>query len=57
VREGRVIDLDNEDENLVGIRRFLDQVAAQAGITATALQTVGSKGHDGFALIRVDRPL
>ncbi len=57
VREGRVADTANVDPNLVGIRDFLNQLAGTDALSASALQTVGSKGHDGFALIRVERPL
>lgn len=53
VREGRVADLDNDDPNLFGIREMFDLVAAEPRLEATAIQTVGSKGWDGFALIRV----
>jgi hypothetical protein len=35
------------------VRRFLDLVAAEPRLIATAMQTVGEKGHDGFALALV----
>lgn len=50
VRAGRVIDEDTDDGAAAGVRRFLELVAAEPRLTATAIQTVGSKGHDGFAL-------
>jgi predicted O-methyltransferase YrrM len=53
VREGRVIDARSEDANIKGVRRMNELVAAEPRVSATALQTVGSKGYDGFALIRV----
>ncbi len=53
VREGRVIDARSEDANIRGVRRMNELVAAEPRVSATALQTVGSKGYDGFALIRV----
>jgi predicted O-methyltransferase YrrM len=53
VREGRVIDAKNEDPNIKGVRRMNEMIAAEPRVSATALQTVGSKGYDGFALIRV----
>jgi len=53
VRNGAVIDPANPDPNVQGVRRFLERVAAEPRVTATAIQTVGSKGYDGFALILV----
>ena len=49
VRGGRTID-PAPDEGSEGIRRFMDLLAADPRIDATALQTVGSKGWDGFAI-------
>jgi predicted O-methyltransferase YrrM len=53
VRGGAVIDADSADPSVVGVRRFLDLVADEPRLTATALQTVGAKGRDGFALALV----
>jgi predicted O-methyltransferase YrrM len=53
VREGRVIDASNPDPNIKGVRRMNELIAAEPRVSATAIQTVGSKGYDGFALIRV----
>jgi predicted O-methyltransferase YrrM len=53
VREGRVIDANNEDPNIKGVRRMNELIAAEPRVSATSIQTVGSKGYDGFALIRV----
>jgi hypothetical protein len=36
-----------------GIRRFTERLAAEKRATATAIQTVGSKGYDGFAIVLV----
>jgi hypothetical protein len=36
-----------------GMRRFLELMAREPRVSATAIQTVGSKGYDGFALARV----
>ena len=55
VRDGRVIEPDNPDPNIQGVRRFTDLVAAEPRLSSTVLQTVGSKGHDGFALAIVLR--
>jgi len=54
VREGRVLDPSGEP-NAEGVRRFYDLVAAEPRVTATAIQTVGLKGWDGFCLARVER--
>jgi predicted O-methyltransferase YrrM len=50
VRNGAVADAANPDANVQGVRRFNDQLAADPRLTATILQTVGSKGYDGFAM-------
>ena len=56
VRKGNVIDAASEDENVRGVRRFLELAKTQSGISGTAIQTVGIKGYDGFALILVTAP-
>jgi predicted O-methyltransferase YrrM len=53
VRGGAVADAASDDPSVVGVRRFLDLVAAEPRLIATAIQTVGEKGHDGFALALV----
>ena len=55
VRDGKVIEPDNPDPNIQGVRRFTDLIAAESRLTSTVLQTVGSKGYDGFALAIVLR--
>ena len=54
VRAGSVIDADSQDPNVLGIRRMYELIAAEPQVTATAVQTVGSKGHDGFAIALVN---
>ncbi len=54
VRDGRIIDPDNSDPRVQGIRRFFEMIAANRRLDATTLQTVGSKGYDGFALAIVN---
>jgi predicted O-methyltransferase YrrM len=49
-RKGAVIDAASDDPTVQGMRQFLSLVAAESRVCATALQTVGSKGYDGFAL-------
>jgi predicted O-methyltransferase YrrM len=53
IRDGAVIDPRDSDRSVQGVRRFFDMVAADSRLDATALQTVGSKGYDGFALVIV----
>jgi predicted O-methyltransferase YrrM len=50
VREGAIIEADSKDPSVQGVRRFFEQVAANPRLEATAIQTVGTKGYDGFAL-------
>jgi predicted O-methyltransferase YrrM len=50
VRNGAVADPGSTDPGVLGIRRFNEQLAAESRVSATAIQTVGSKGYDGFAL-------
>ena len=54
IREGKVLDADNKDEMVIGAHRFNKALAATTGVTATIIQTVGNKEHDGMALIVVD---
>jgi predicted O-methyltransferase YrrM len=54
VRKGAVADPTSTDENVQGIRKFNQVLAAEKRVTTTVIQTVGSKGHDGFALILVN---
>jgi predicted O-methyltransferase YrrM len=50
VRGGRVIEPGSDDANVLGVRRFAELVAQEPRLSATVLQTVGTKGYDGFAL-------
>ena len=53
VRKGAVIDAESSDARVQGVRRFNELVAREPRLDATILQTVGSKGYDGFTLARV----
>jgi predicted O-methyltransferase YrrM len=53
VRAGEILDPNSSDERVQGIRAFLDLVAGESRVDATAIQTVGSKGYDGFAFLMV----
>lgn len=50
VREGAVLDQYSNDGRIQGIRQFYELLADDPRITATAIQTVGNKGYDGFAI-------
>ena len=50
VRGGRVVDPGTDDAAVTGTRRFAAALAAEKRVDATVIQTVGGKGHDGFAL-------
>ena len=53
VRKGAVVDESSDDPNVQGVRRFYQMLASEPRVSATAVQTVGSKGYDGFALALV----
>jgi predicted O-methyltransferase YrrM len=53
VRGGAVTDPSSSDERVQGVRQFLDLVAGNERVEGTVIQTVGSKGYDGFALLWV----
>ena len=55
VREGAVIDGTSVDASVLGVRRLTAWLATEPRVTAVALQTVGSKGYDGFILARVTK--
>lgn len=54
VREGRVIEAASGDPAIDGARGSFDLMAREPRLDATAIQTVGSKGWDGFALAIVE---
>ena len=56
VRNGAVADPASPDPRVVGTRALIELMAANNRLDATALQTVGVKGWDGFALARVIEP-
>jgi predicted O-methyltransferase YrrM len=53
VRSGRVADSDNSDPDVRGTRAVAEAVAQEPRVDATVVQTVGSKGYDGFLLALV----
>jgi predicted O-methyltransferase YrrM len=50
IRDGEVANPATSDERVQGIRRFNEAVAREKRVSATTIQTVGSKGYDGFTL-------
>jgi predicted O-methyltransferase YrrM len=54
VRDGAITDAASRDPGVVGTRRFFEMLAAEPRLTATAVQSVGAKGWDGFAIAIVD---
>ena len=53
VRKGTVIDAASDDANVQGVRRFIELVSRESRVTAATLQTVSSKGYDGFTTVVV----
>ena len=56
VRNGALIDAATTDENVKGVRRLHEALASDRRVTATTIQTVGSKGYDGFTIALVSGP-
>jgi predicted O-methyltransferase YrrM len=50
VRGGSIVDQTNQDPNQIGTRRLLEMLGQNPRLNATAIQTAGIKGYDGFAL-------
>ncbi len=54
VRGGGVASAESRDASVLGVRRFTERLATESRLSATAIQTVGRKGYDGFVLARVN---
>ena len=54
IRDGEILDSASRDEDIVGTRALFDRLSSQPRLSATAIQTVGGKGWDGFAFAIVD---
>jgi len=54
VRGGAILDAKTEDPDVRGIQQFFDSLAKDSRVSVTAIQTVGSKGYDGFAIAIVN---
>jgi predicted O-methyltransferase YrrM len=54
IRKGAVIEADNTDPSVQGVRTLNEMLATEPRVTATTLQTGGAKGYDGFTLAVVN---
>ena len=57
VRRGELVNDASDDPNVLGVRRFHEQLAKETRASATTIQTVGAKGYDGltFAIVTEKR--
>jgi len=53
IREGKVLDKEPKDDRVVGVKRFNKALSENEQVSATIIQTVGDKEHDGMAIIYV----
>jgi predicted O-methyltransferase YrrM len=53
VRKGEITNATSTDESVIGMRRFTEMIGKEEGVSATVIQTVGTKGYDGFVIARV----
>ena len=53
VRDGEIVKASSRDPGVMGVRRLFDLIAAEPRVSATAIQTVGSKGYDGLVVALV----
>ena len=54
IRDGKVIDAATSDPLVRGVRQLYEDIAAEPRVSATAVQTVGTKGYDSFCMVVVD---
>jgi caffeoyl-CoA O-methyltransferase len=54
IREGKVLDPEHPDSRVKGVQRFNAMAASEPKVTATIIQTVGAKEHDGMAIAVVN---
>ena len=53
IRGGAVVDAESDDAKVQGVRRFNEMLAREPRVSATTIQTVGSKGYDGLTFVLV----
>jgi len=56
VRDGAIADASSSDPSIIGTRQMFEWMSRDPRLSATALQTVGAKGYDGFAIAIVTPP-
>lgn len=56
VRDGVIADASSSDPSIIGTRQMFEMMSRDPRLSATALQTVGAKGYDGFAIAIVGPP-
>jgi predicted O-methyltransferase YrrM len=56
VRNGAIADADSDDPSVRAMRRAIELLASEPRLDATAIQTIGAKGYDGFAIAIVVEP-
>lgn len=54
VRDGKVIDRSTSDPSVKGVRQLYETIASESRVSATSIQTVGTKGYDGFCVAVVN---
>ncbi|WFP60934.1 MULTISPECIES: O-methyltransferase [unclassified Mesorhizobium] len=54
IRDGAVVNKDSGDANVEGARAAFSFIGGEKRLNGTAIQTVGAKGYDGFAIAIVD---
>jgi len=50
IRDGAILDSDSQDERVTGVQQFFSDLGSHPRLVSTAIQTVGSKGWDGFSI-------
>ena len=53
VREGKLADASSTDEAVIAVRKFHEMLSRERRVSATTIQTVGSKGYDGLTVVMV----
>lgn len=55
VRQGRILESNSKDKSVIGVKTFLQKLAASKDVVSAVFQTVGTKGHDGMAIAVVEK--
>jgi predicted O-methyltransferase YrrM len=54
VRDGKILETNSDDPDTLGVQQFLTEVASDLRVMGSAIQTIGAKEHDGFAVFVVN---